>query len=375
MTFRLQIYTPYYAPSVGGIERHVETVSGELSRRGVEVWVTTLDVLPGGIRRRRDDATHRPDKVNGVAVRYLRTRNFAPSVYWPEPLVEKGAFPDVFHIHGFTAPEKIRLMLSAPKVPAVLTPHGSFLPRPRDRRAWIHLPKRLYDPVLNSRSIRAFDRVIAISARERTGLERLRPKHPAILLPNPLNADDFLIAPVAPGSSGRFLFLGRIGPEKRLDDLLKAAAEIGAETPIDIVGPDGGALASLKELVTRLGLSNVRFFGPATGEPKRTLLRQAIALVAPGEFEVNPLVCLEALAQGTPVIAPSTIAVDLPPGGTIGYPDRDISALAKAMIEVEGEGYSRRRTAAEATGQSIPHIEQYTDHLIAIYESMLADVG
>lgn len=372
MSFRLQIYTPYFAPSVGGIERHVETVSTELFRRGIQVWVTCLDVLPGGVRRRRDDPTHRPDNVNGVPVRYLRTWNFAPSVYWPEPLVDKNAFPDLIHVHGFTAPEKIRLILSAPKVPAVLTPHGSLLPRPRDKRAWIHLPKRLYDPVLNPRSVRVFDHVIAISGRERAGLEPLRLRHPALLLPNPLNADDFLIAPVAPGNAGRFLFLGRIGPEKRLDDLLKAAAEIGADTPIDIVGPDGGALASLRDLVTTLGLSNVRFFGPASGEPKRVLLRQASALVAPGEFEVNPLVCLEALAQGTPVIAPLTIAADLPSGGTIGYRDRDISALAKALVEVEGDGYPRLRAAAESTSRSIPHIEQYTDNLIAIYESLLA---
>jgi glycosyltransferase involved in cell wall biosynthesis len=373
MSIRLQIYTPYFAPNVGGIERHVETVSGELHRRGVDVSVTCLDLLPGGLKRPLDDPSYRPDSVNGVPVRYLATRNLARSIYWPAPLIDEQPPPDLIHVHGVTNPEKLRLLTSPPKVPSLLTPHGSFLARYPDTRAWLRRVKRFIDPVLNSRTVRLFDRVIAISERERVALASLRPRRPPLLLPNPLDADDFVVAPELPGSSRRFLFLGRLHPEKRVEDLLNAAAQLGEDTPIDIAGPDDGMRAPLRTLATALGLRNVRFLPAVSGDEKRSLLRRALALVAPGEFEVYPLVCLEALAQGTPVIVPSSIAQGLPAGAAISYPDRDTSSLAAVLNQVEGANSLRLRSAAEAAGRSIAQIEQYTDELIAIYESVLAE--
>jgi alpha-1,3-mannosyltransferase len=373
MNIRLQIYTPYFAPNVGGIERHVETVSSELRKRGIEVSVTCLDLLPDGTKRPLDDPIHRPDNVNGVPVRYLETRDLARAIFWPASLIDKNPPPDLVHVHGVRNPEKLRLITSPPKVPSLLTPHGSFLPRYPDSRAWLRRTKRFIDPVLNSRTVRLFDRLIAISERERVALEALRPPYPPLLLSNPLDADDFVVAPDPPGSSRRFLFLGRLHPEKRVDDLLKAAAELGEDTPIDIAGPDDGMLGPLRTLSTNLGLRNVRFLPAASGEGKRSLLRRALALVAPGEFEVFPLVCLEALAQGTPVIAPSTVAAGLPSGAAISYPDRDTSSLAAALKEVERDESPRLRSAAEAASRSIAQIERYTDELIAIYESLLAD--
>jgi glycosyltransferase involved in cell wall biosynthesis len=98
----------------------------------------------------------------------------------------------------------------------------------------------------------------------------------------------------------RFVYFGRLSPEKGIVTLLTAAAEAGAG--LDIVG-SGPLEAKLRTLADRLG-ADVRFRGFLTGEALRQAIVCARAVVVPSEWYENaPLSVLEAFAFGKPVVA------------------------------------------------------------------------
>ncbi len=123
------------------------------------------------------------------------------------------------------------------------------------------------------------------------------------------------------------LFLGRLHPKKGLANALRAwKAESGrrkAEWRLVIAGWDqGGHEAELKALATELGIRwmdgeerhgagwrgdepSVVFAGPAFGEAKDRLLREADAFILPSFSEGLPMAVLEAWAWGLPVLMTS----------------------------------------------------------------------
>ena len=97
-------------------------------------------------------------------------------------------------------------------------------------------------------------------------------------------------------------FLGRLSSEKGLPVLIKAMA-LNRELTLKIagVGPDA---QHLDKMVEDLKIPNVQFVGSLSGEGKWDFLRNAICTVMPSVcYESFPLVALESMAVGTPVIA------------------------------------------------------------------------
>ena len=92
---------------------------------------------------------------------------------------------------------------------------------------------------------------------------------------------------------GPVVFLGALRPEKNLPRLLAAAH--GQAFPVDVWGK--GAVRRLAEDAP----PNVRFKG-ASAAPEQ-VLAGARALVLPSDTEQMPLVVLEAMAAGLPVVA------------------------------------------------------------------------
>jgi len=94
------------------------------------------------------------------------------------------------------------------------------------------------------------------------------------------------------------LYLGRLAQEKGLELLLEAAAEL-PDISFVIAG-DGPYTPDTQHH------TNVQWVGRISGERKRQLVASAQALVIPSVwYENNPMVVIEALSQGTPIIASS----------------------------------------------------------------------
>jgi glycosyltransferase involved in cell wall biosynthesis len=104
----------------------------------------------------------------------------------------------------------------------------------------------------------------------------------------------------------RLLSVGRLGPEKRFDILLRAAARVKAALgPIALTVAGGGPLRDdLRQLARELGIAaDVRFTGPLDSEAVSRTYGDADVFLLSSDFEGTPNVILEAMAAGLPVIA------------------------------------------------------------------------
>lgn len=98
----------------------------------------------------------------------------------------------------------------------------------------------------------------------------------------------------------RFVYFGRLSPEKGVETLVRAAAAAGVG--LDLIGT-GPQSERLTELAENLG-ADVRFLGFLSGDTLENAIAGARAVVVPSEWYENaPLSVLEAYALGKPVIS------------------------------------------------------------------------
>ena len=101
----------------------------------------------------------------------------------------------------------------------------------------------------------------------------------------------------------QFVFVGRLQPDKGVDILLKAVQNLKAENyafQVCIIG-EGHAMSDLKKLAKDLEiLDQVKFFGKLPNEQVKSILKSALALVAPSRWhDPAPYVTLEAASVQT----------------------------------------------------------------------------
>ena len=107
-----------------------------------------------------------------------------------------------------------------------------------------------------------------------------------------------------PDGERRILFLGNLIERKGISDLLHAAASLSASTPPwRLTAAGGGDIEHYRALATSLGIADrVDFVGWVDQARARALLADADMLALPSYDEGLPLVILEAMGMGTPVL-------------------------------------------------------------------------
>ena len=173
------------------------------------------------------------------------------------------------------------------------------------------------------------------------------------------------------------LFVGRVAHEKNIDFLLQMLVPLRHRVPdaLLIVAGEGPAVDHLKNLATRLGLqTHVLFLGYM--DRRRELpdcYAAADAFVFASRTETQGLVLLEALAQGTPVVATAVMGtVDVLRGARGAVVVQEDSAeFSAALAEVLQD---RTRRAALAAG-ALHDAQRWSSlalaqRLIALYESV-----
>lgn len=132
--------------------------------------------------------------------------------------------------------------------------------------------------------------------------------------------------------------VARLNAQKGLPLLLEAAARVAEthEFVIDVIG-DGEGRADLEEQIRRLGLSgHVRLLGWRSSDEVRDALSASRAMVLASFAEGLPVVLMEALALGRPVIATSIAGIPELVDHRNGWlvPAGSVDALAAAMKAV-----------------------------------------
>jgi glycosyltransferase involved in cell wall biosynthesis len=107
----------------------------------------------------------------------------------------------------------------------------------------------------------------------------------------------------------KFLFVGRLNPQKNPDLLIKSFADLfkrNSFVKLDIVG-DGSMRFDLEKMIEDLSLSSVVFFhGWKTDEEIAEFMRRSDCLLVPSDIESFGLVALESISCGTPIISSKT---------------------------------------------------------------------
>jgi glycosyltransferase involved in cell wall biosynthesis len=140
----------------------------------------------------------------------------------------------------------------------------------------------------------------------------------------------------------KLLFLGRLSPEKGLENLIRGIALLPKHIVIDFkcdIAGSGSCREHLEALTTDAGLEScVRFLGRIPSDQTGRLLNQCDAFILPSQFEPWGLVLNEALSSGKPVVVPEWVGAvpDLVVDDLNGFltPDNLPSSLALGLQRV-----------------------------------------
>ncbi len=240
---------------------------------------------------------------------------------------------DIVHLHA-CGPALFSALPRAFGCKSVVTIHG----KDWEREKWGGVARR----VLRAggwMAANAPDEVIAVSQSLADDVRALGPV-PVTYIPNgtathePVAWDGSIFPMLRPHRY--MLFVGRLVPEKGLDQLMRAVASAKITTPVVITGGSSYTPAYVSRL-HREAPPGVIFTGPRFGLEKRMLLSHARAFVFPSRVEGLPLALLEALAAGLPVLASDIAPNQEVLGGLPGWrlPAGDTAAWTRALSEVD----------------------------------------
>lgn len=152
----------------------------------------------------------------------------------------------------------------------------------------------------------------------------------------------------------RVLYAGRLVPEKGIEVLIEAIAQVSRHTPCElwIVG-QGPSESSLRQRARNRNVEGlIRWFGWVSwGEDLFRIMREADVLVLPSFTEGLPLVVVEAMSQSLPVVASATGGVpEIVRHGETGLLFRpgNSEELAKCIMDIATD--SNLRSALVANG-------------------------
>jgi len=329
--------------SAGGVGRHVEGLVRGLVERGHIVVVACptsvaerfgLDALASLVVP--VDVAERPSPVDDAgAVRELRR-------------LARGA--EVVHAHGLRSAALVVLATRRLPVPVVATLHNAA-PEGRALRAVYGVLERVVargcDLVLGV-SADLVARMDALGAR-RTGLAVV-----AAARPRTADRDRYAVhADLGIGArTALAVVVARLAPQKGLDLLLDAHAELGDLDLLTVVAGDGPLREPLQRRIDTEGLP-VRLLGARDDVPD--LLSAADVVVSSARWEGQPVGLQEALHAGAAIVATDVggtaavvgdAAVLVPPGDPI--------SLSRAVRDVVTYGQVRdelRSRAVERAGE------------------------
>jgi len=250
---------------------------------------------------------------------------------------------DVVHGHGFYVDLNrvlVGLAIESRK-PLIYHAHGTLEPRilARSRRK-----KRLANALFENRNRDYASLWRAVTEREVASIRGLGIDRPIVVAPNGVRVEEYSQGLAQGRRSGtqklQLLYLGRLHPIKGADLLVESwkQLEVFHDTwELVIAGPDeDGYQKTIERLITACGVADtVRLIGEVRGEAKTTRLREASALVVPSRSDGVPLVALEGMASGLPVVLSRASNLNDVEKHRAGFAcDPSVDSLRQALHEV-----------------------------------------
>lgn len=274
---------------------------------------------------------------------------------------------DLVHSH-FVFPDGLLAMSveGALDIPYVVTAHGSDVPGHNPHR--LQMLHAVLAPLWRRVTSRA-----AIIACPSEGLAekvtRANPGANVIVIPNAFDARRF--EPDLPRLP-RLLTVTRMVKLKGLEYFLQALHALRDTREVVFVG-DGPDAPELKKLAGELGL-RVQFTGWLENRSSqlKDLYETSEMFVFPSEAENCPIVLLEAMAAGLPIITTHDRGCEAVVGdAAVLVPTRDSSAIAGAITRLSSDEDLRRRLSDAGRRRVIEHFGW--DALVRRYRAVYAE--
>jgi glycosyltransferase involved in cell wall biosynthesis len=362
------LVTPRYAPSRGGVERHVEVLARGLVNRGIGVEVLAADPthrLPA--REERDGVLVRRFPTVGLDHTYF----LVPSLgYWLARNAERFA---LVHAHSYHATPSLHAAVASwwTRTPLVFTPHYHGTGHSPARSA-LHAPYRFF----GARMVRHARQVICVSRTEQEVLGRhFGPHVLSRVIPNGVSVDEIVTARPHTRAPGRVLVLavGRLESYKQIDRLVAALEHLPTHYEALIVG-DGPERQRLEGLAARLGLRQRSHFVDHLARPELvSWYRAADVFVSLSRHEAFGLTLLEAAVAGSPLVIS-----DIPAHREVaGYmADAPISFVgtdcspAELARTIQTVHESTLQQAGRRTSLDVPTWDDMVDATLACYRAL-----
>lgn len=214
---------------------------------------------------------------------------------------------DVVHLHGTFSLYNIWVGRAcvARSTPYVVTVHGGLSRHRRETRG--RYRKAIFHNLLQYRHLAHAAMVHALTEEEATEvLSYARPKR-VVVIPNGIDLEDVEAREPQVRENGpvRVGYIGRLSFEKNLRNLCLAFSKVRecGDMELLLAGPpssEGDAIAR------DFSNSRIRLVGPKFGDDKITFLTSLDLLVLPSLSEGFPIVAVEALSAGVPLLITRT---------------------------------------------------------------------
>jgi len=297
-----QIVSSVYPINIGGVEVHVYNLSKELVKRGFSVEILTKN----GVYAIKNEELVLIEKCRYFKIlKYLLLKDY-----------------DLVHIHnwgamplGLVKNEIALLICKLRKKKIVITPHGfpeiisSTAKKSIKARIFLIFSKFIFtlidkfvcvhpqqEETLNSNFSISKDKMVVIP----NGISEL-----AFEQHNPMN----FVNKYKLNGKRILCYIGRLAPNKRLSDAIEVMSKLKRKDNISlvIIGPDGGDMANLLNLIDKYNLKNVILLGELNEKEKYQALSAADIFLSTSSSEAFGISTCEAMAQGVPVISANNI--------------------------------------------------------------------
>ena len=382
---RLLIVTHTFLPHVGGIERVVYEQSTRLMRMGFEVTVLTSKMN-----------TPQRYSVGGVEVHCYDSLNAAFGLGIPYPVPQVNCFEPFYklvnqaslvHVHGHPylsslyAAKLARLLGK----PVVLTQHNTFIEY--ESGLWDHI-EWLNDATVGKQVIKSSDLVTTVSNATRRyvlslGADPIRTK----VLRNGVDVDRFKPSSTARDSVRKKLGIDpeaivivtvrRLVYKNGIDTLIESARIALKQNPRLVflavgTGPDRD---DVQAKIQQLGISGeFKLAGFVSDADLPAYYNAADVFVLPSKSgEGLPLVSLEAMSTGLPVIATNVGGIREVMTESCGklIPADEPEQMADAIIEFSKMGLSEVKSVVRSVAERAFSWEENVKRLIETYEELI----
>ena len=224
--------------------------------------------------------------------------------------------------------------------------------------------------------------VISLSKSLTTDLEGFRPAA-IYIVPNGIPPVEIKRKAKNPETPPRLLFVSNLAKAKGvriLIEAIKILSNRGQRFSVDIVGEEFDT--SAKELLGQLGVGNlmnsVRIHGPKFGDEKEAFFRAADIFVFPTLSDCFPLVILEAMNNGLPVVSTLEGAIPeivdegrtgflVPPGDPIRFAEKVGILIQDPQLRAEFGSNARKKFLAEYT------VDKFLKRIESVFDDVLKE--